>query len=309
MKKIIVCPEDDLQKIFDNITEPCEIFLKNGVYNQKTVLNASCVTLKGESREGVVLRYDDYATKIHADGRIFQTFRTYTLCVTGENVRLENLTVENCADPSGGQCVALSVICKKFYAENVDLKSHQDTVFLAPFPIEPIIKDSELVPPDWLNMKGYDAHIFKNCRIYGTVDFIFGCAEAYFKDCEIISLESRNGGYIAAPAHPLSQKTGFYFIDCKLTDGGAKGNVYLARPWRDYGLCAFLDCKADGHLADKLVNKWNDSERDKTARFYYGNIEGFCGHPEPWAKALSEDEKKSIRERYEKKLAGVKNEA
>lgn len=303
MKRIVIGPGDDLQKTFDGIDCPTEIFLKNGTYNQKTVLRASDVTLVGESREGVKIRFDDYASKLHADGRVYQTFRTYTMCVTGENVKLKNLTVENYADPSGGQCVALSVICKRFFAENVDLLSHQDTLFLAPFPKEPIIKDSELVPPEWLNMTGYDAHIFKNCRIYGTVDFIFGCAEAYFKDCEIISLKSRHGGYLAAPAHPREQDTGFYFIDCKLTDGGAEQGVYLARPWRDYGLCAFINCTADGHLADKLVNKWNDTERDKTARFSYYNLSGYCGHPEPWAKRLTAEETDKITERYRRKEA------
>lgn len=303
MIKITVCPDDDLQRVFDGIEGPAEIFLKNGVYNQKLLLAKSDVTLKGESREGVVIRYDDFASKIHKDGRVYQTFRTYTLCVTGENVKLENLTVENYADPSGGQCVALSVICKRFFAENADFKSHQDTVFLAPFPKDPVIKDSELVPPEMLNMREYDSHIFRNCRIYGTVDFIFGCAEAYFKDCEIISLESAHGGYIAAPAHPLEQETGFNFIDCRLKDGGAHGGVFLARPWRDFGACAFVNCTADGHLADKLVNKWNDTDRDKTARFSYYNLKGFKGHAEPWAKELSADEADGIIKRYEKKLS------
>ena len=303
MNKITVCPEDDLQQIFNKISSPAEIYLKNGVYNQKLLLERSDVTLKGESREGVILTNDDFANKIHADGRIYQTFRTYTLCVTGENVRLENLTVENRADPSGGQCVALSVIAKKFFAENADFKSHQDTVFLAPFPKDPIIKDSELVPSAMLNMRENDSHIFRNCRIYGTVDFIFGCAEAYFDGCEIISLESKNGGYLAAPAHPLEQKFGFSFLNCKLIDGGAKRGVFLARPWRDFGACAFINCVADGHLSEKLFNKWNDSDRDKTARFSFFNLKGFHGNPEPWSKELTREEANKIISRYNEKLS------
>lgn len=304
MKKITVCPADDLQKIFDGLCGPCEIFLKDGVYNQKLLLEKPDITLIGESREGVIITYGDYANKIHADGNPYNTFRTYTLCVTGENVRLENLTVENNALPSGGQCVALSVICKRFIAENADFKSHQDTVFLAPFPGDPIIKGWELVPPSQLAMKGYDAHIFKNCKIYGSVDFIFGCAEAYFKDCEIISVaHNREGGYIAAPAHPPEQEVGFCFIDCKLTDGGIGGGVYLARPWRDYGAAVFVNCTADNHLDERLVNKWNNTNRDKTARFSYYNLKGFGGNPEPWAKKLTDREAQGIISRYESKAA------
>lgn len=304
MKRITVCPDDDLQKIFDEISEPTEIFLKNGVYSQKLLLSKPDVTLKGESREGAVISYGDYAKKIHADGREYNTFRTYALNITGDNARLENLTVESCAPPPsiGGQCVALSVVCKRFAAVNADFKSTQDTVFLAPFPKDPIIKNSELVPPEQLNLSGECAHVFKGCKIYGTVDFIFGCSEAYFKDCDIISLKSRNGGYIAAPAHPLEQKAGFCFIDCRLIDGGAESGVYLARPWRDYGACAFINCATDGHLDDKLVNKWNDTDRDRTARFSYYNLKGFNGNAEPWAKVLTKDEAESIIDNCNRRL-------
>lgn len=304
MNRIVVCPDDDLQKIFGEITEPTEIFLKNGVYNQKLILDKNNVTLKGESREGVVIRYGDYARKIHADGREYNTFRTYTLCVTGENTRLENLTVENCAPPPriGGQCVALSVVCRRFSAVNADFKSTQDTVFLAPYPKDPIIKGFELVPPEHLELEGDCVHVFKDCRISGTVDFIFGCAEAYFKNCEIISLKSDHGGYLAAPAHAKTQKYGFCFVDCHLIDGGAHEGIYLARPWRDYGISAFINCTTDGHLADKLVNKWNDSERDKTARFSYYNLKGFNGNAEPWAKVLTSDEAEKLISRCEHTL-------
>lgn len=298
MNRITVRPEDDLQKIFDGITEPTEIFLKNGVYNQKLLLEKPDVTLKGESRESTILRYGDYAKKIHADGRPYNTFRTYTLNITGENARIENLTIENCA-PSpriGGQCVALSVICKRFSAMNADFKSTQDTVFLAPFPKDPIIKDSELVPPDWLNMDGDCLHAFKNCRIWGTVDFIFGCSEAYFKDCEIISLNSDNDGYIAAPAHPLAEEHGFTFINCNLkSEGAADGTVYLARPWRDFGKCTFINCRADKHIKPELFDKWNDTNRDKTARFSYYNLEcAFKPAPVKWCKELDERQANEI---------------
>ena len=304
MKKITVCPEDDSQKVFDGITEPTEIFLKNGVYRQKLVLSKPDITLKGESREGAIISYGDYAKKIHADGREYNTFRTYTLCITGENTRLENLTVENCAPPPriGGQCVALHVACKRFSAVNADFKSTQDTIFLAPFPKDPIIKGWELVPPEQLSLEGECVHVFKDCKIYGTVDFIFGCSEAFFKDCDIISLESKNGGYIAAPAHSLDRKIGFCFVDCRLLDGGAGSGVYLARPWRDYGACAFVNCVTDGHLDGRLVNKWNDTSRDKTARFSYYDLKGFNGNAEPWAKKLTADEADAIVARCDKRL-------
>jgi len=44
--------------------------------------------------------------------------------------------------------------------------------------------------------------------------------------------------------------------------------VYLARPWRDYGIARFEDCSYGPHIAPAGFDKWNDTNRDRTARFY-----------------------------------------
>ena len=78
-------------------------------------------------------------------------------------------------------------------------------------------------------------------------------------------------GYLAAPAHALEQKSGFLFRDCRLTaaEGVEPGSIFLARPWRDYGLCEFVNCETVGeHISPLGFDKWNDTQRDKTARFY-----------------------------------------
>ena len=285
-------PKDNIQNILNCIDKPATIYLSAGIYRQKTEIKADNVTVIGESRETTIITYGDYARKQHADGKEYNTFRTYTLCISGENVTLKNLTVENSnTDPQTvGQCVALSVNAKRFYAENVNLKSTQDTLFLAPFPDDLVVRYRGFIPENQLYMDGTSLHLFKNCRISGTVDFIFGGAEAYFKDCEIISLHEKRGtGYIAAPCHHLVQNCGFYFINCYLKNGGADENtVFLARPWRDFGKCAFIDCRADGHIRPELFDKWNDTERDKTARFSFYNLN--CAvPPEPvgWCRQLT----------------------
>lgn len=112
---------------------------------------------------------------------------------------------------------------------------------------------------------------FQNCRISGTVDFIFGCGNALFEDCEIRSLaDARNIGYVAAPAHALEQAEGFRFRNCQITceSGVGEGTIFLARPWRDYGLVRYEDCPCQAHIAPAGFDKWNDTHRDRTARFY-----------------------------------------
>lgn len=307
MKIFRLTPKDDLQYILDSINEPTTIYLASGVYRQKILIAASDVTIVGESRETTVITHSDYAKKIHADGKEYNTFRTYTTCVTGERTRLENLTVENSnTDPATvGQCVALSVNAKSFYAKNIGLKSTQDTLFLYPFPDDLVVRYQGFIPEKQLYTEGRSLHIFEDCRISGTVDFIFGCAEAYFKNCEIVSLaDTRNVGFVAAPAHPLAEENGFVFLDCKIYSGGTgDGTCYLARPWRDFGKCSFINCKVGGHIRPELFDKWNDTARDRTARFAYYNLDcSFIPDPVRWCKELSRADAEKIIARFDKKI-------
>ena len=302
MNTLRLAPTDDLQSILTQIREPTTVFLKKGVYRCKLLIAADNVKIVGEERETTIIVNDDYAKKPHADGREYNTFRTFTVCVTGENVVIENLTVvnSNVSPETRGQCVALSVNAKLFHARNVDLKSTQDTLFTAPFPDDLIIRYSGLtddptyydgfIPRDQLYMEGEAFHLFENCRVYGTVDFVFGGAAAMFDGCEFISLgDKRKMGFVAAPSHSLKQKYGYLFYRCAFTDGGAEEGVFLARPWRDFGRCDFIDCTLGGHVSPKLFDKWNDTYRDKTARFSYFNLSGGKLSPVAWSHELTSD--------------------
>lgn len=302
-KEIKVTPKDNLQQILDGLTGPAVIRLGEGVYRQKIKISHPDVKIIGEKCETTIVTWDDYARKKHSDGKEYTTFRSYTVCVTGENVRLEGFTIANSnTDPvTAGQCVALSVNAKAFSASGMRLVSTQDTLFLAPFPDDLVTRYAGIsdegyydgfIPRDELFMEGSSLHYFKNCEICGTVDFIFGCAEAYFDSCRIVSFyDGRPESYIAAPAHSLKQQNGFCFYRCELiSDGAPEHGVYLARPWRDFGKCVFVSCHADGHIAPALFDKWNDTYRDKTARFCYYGLDGVKATPVPWCKKLNRSE-------------------
>lgn len=308
MQILQVSPGDNLPRILSEITQPTTIYLKKGIYNAKLVIAANDVTLIGEDRETTVIYFDDYAKKAHADGREYNTFRTFTVCVTGENVVIDNLTIANTntSPETRGQCVALSVNAKVFRARNVDLKSTQDTLFLAPFPDDLIIRYSGLtddptyydgfIPRAQLYMEGEAFHLFENCRVYGNVDYVFGGARALFENCEFISVKDKRGlGFVAAPSHSLKQSLGFLFYNCAFINGGAtEGSVYLARPWRDFGRCDFIDCTLGNHVSPLLFDKWNDTYRDKTARFSYYNISGGDFTPVSWSHELTSERANDI---------------
>jgi len=185
------------------------------------------------------------------------------------------------------------------------LKSTQDTLFLAPFPDDLVVRYRGFIPENQLYSEGTSLHLFEKCRISGTVDFIFGGAEAYFKDCEIKSLDEKRGtGFIAAPCHHLVQSGGFCFIDCDILSAGARENtVFLARPWRDFGKSVFINCRMDEHIRPELFDKWNDTERDKTARFYYYNLNcAFDLAPVKWCKKLSDVQARAIIDECDRKF-------
>ena len=270
MKDLFVHAGEDLQDAFDRAEPGSVIHLAAGVYRQKTVLRTPDVTLLGEGADKTAIVWDDYANKIHADGKEYNTFRTWTLAVCADGVTMRDLAIVNDAlhPEVKGQEVALTVYGDRFAMEDCVLRSTQDTLFLGPLPRD-LIERYDGFLPDELRVDRPLSQRFTNCRIEGTVDFIFGCGNALFERCEIRSLrDARNVGYVAAPAHALEETEGFTFRACRFTAEDGVEGIYLARPWRDYGLSRFEDCVYGAHIAAEGFDKWNDTERDKTARFY-----------------------------------------
>ena len=270
-REIFVTPQDCLQEVFDNARENDTLRLAAGIYRQKAVIRVPHLTVIGAGKDKTRIVYGDYALKKDAQGRELVTFRTYTLAVCADHVKMERLNIANDAlEPHvKGQEVALSVCGDDFRMAHCALSSTQDTLFIGPLPPD-LVERYDGFLPDELRGGAQLTQRFEHCLIEGTVDFIFGCGAAVFDRCVIRSLyDARGVGYVAAPAHPLSQKKGFLFRNCRLTRarGVANGSVFLARPWRDYGLCRFENCVYGRHIAAAGFDKWNDSRRDLTARF------------------------------------------
>ncbi len=296
---------DNLSEKINQATKGTVIHLSEGVYRQKTLITVSDVTIVGEGNK-TSIEWDDYAKKIMDDGLECNTFRTYTLCITGNNVTLKNLRVINTnTDPKEvGQCVALSVNADNFYAENVTLVSTQDTLFISPFPDDLIVRYRGFIPHNQLYCEGEYSSAFKNCDIYGTVDYIFGCGNATFLNCNIITTkDSRGTGYVCAPAHSLKQSYGFVFYKCAFINGGAQtASQYLARPWRDFGKCTFISCSVQSHISPILFDFWAGTERFNTARFLYYDLNlDFDATPVSWCRVLSPAEAQEIVEKIDSK--------
>lgn len=284
---ITLAPNDSLQQAFDHASPGSTVRLLPGVYRQKIVIRTPGLQIEGSGLEKTTLVWDDYANKVHADGKEYNTFRTYTLAVCADGISMRNLSIVNDAlDPKEkGQEVALSVLGDRFFMENCRLSSTQDTLFAGPLPAD-LIERYDGFLTDELRAPGPCHQRYANCLIEGSVDFIFGCADALFDQCEIRSVyDGRQIGYVAAPAHALAQSEGLHFRSCRFTCEPAvlPRSVYLARPWRDYGIAVFENCQYGPHIAPEGFDKWNDTNRDQTARFYESpHVHGRVA----WARAL-----------------------
>lgn len=256
MKTIKIFPNSSIQKIIDTFenNEIIKIQLATGIYHEKITINCSNIIIEGSSKEDTIITYSDYNFKIHEDGKIYNTFRTPTLNILGNNVILKNLSVRNDSGKGKdiGQAIALSVYGNNFTADNCSFHSYQDTIFCGPLPHDLTIRYQDFLPLSHLHTNSINCY-FKECVITGAIDFIFGSAFAIFTNSIIRAIDK---GYIVAPSTYESQEFGFVFIDCIIENVSESKEVFLARPWRNHGSTCFINCNFKGKFSPERYNLW-----------------------------------------------------
>ena len=262
------------------------IFLENKTYHEKIKINLKGVKIIGHPK-GSVIEYNDHYNTIDENNFELMTVRTYTVMVAADDVVLTDLTIKNLSVPSQkyGQAVALHVLGDNFTCNNCQMLGAQDTLLCGPIPYDLTIRYKDILPLDELTQRKSHQH-YINCYIEGDVDFIFGCGISIFENCHIHSIGK---GYVSAPSHPQEYKYGFTFINCKITSvPNIKGQVFLSRPWRDYGTATFINCECGEHINGTIFNNWQKS-RENTCRFKIYNCLD-TKNMVSFAKTLSEDE-------------------
>nr|MBP8687152.1 pectin esterase [Prevotella sp.] len=74
------------------------IFVKNGIYKEKLVIPSwlNNIEICGEDPDNTIITYDDHANIMNPEtGKPMGTFRTYTLKIEGNDIKLKNITIEN----------------------------------------------------------------------------------------------------------------------------------------------------------------------------------------------------------------------
>lgn len=247
---------DALSQLSVNGGTRAVVFIRNGRYREKLTVDRPRVTLRGESRNGVVLSYDANADTPSPGGGTYGTRGSYTLRIVAPDFRAEHLTIENAFDyPTNAakanddrskvknpQGVALMTDLGSDRAvfDDVRVLGHQDTLFA-----------------------NSGRAWFHDCEISGSVDFIFGAGQSVFESCDIVSRDrgsATNNGYVTAPSTDTSHAYGLLFLRSQLRKERpemAAGSVTLGRPWHPFadtrvnGSAVFIECEMADHIGAK----------------------------------------------------------
>ncbi|KRL25201.1 hypothetical protein FC47_GL000461 [Limosilactobacillus mucosae DSM 13345] len=206
-----------------------------GTYTEAVQVNKPGVVFKNADSTGqkaVVITYNNYSSNtfdangnfVPQDSHDLGTSKCGTVIVTAAatGFSAENITFENSYNVTdhtkeGEQtpAVAFDSLADQVYLKNCSLIGRQDTVYL--------------------QGKGNRVYI-NGGKIEGTVDFVFGDANALIENAAInmAYYPGRKTGYFAAPNTAKGQ-TGLVFNNCQLTvdnQYGSNAVIYLARPWQ-----------------------------------------------------------------------------
>lgn len=218
---------------------PITLYIKKGVYHEKIELpaNNTDVSFIGEDVDSTIITWNDYSGK----GR-HSTFTSYTVKISGNRFRAENISFANTAGPVG-QALALYVDADQAVFRNCKFLGNQDTLFAA---------------------GEQSAQLFDSCYIEGTTDYIFGPATAVFRRC---TLRSKSNSYITAASTTAGKPYGFVFLSCRLIADSAVSKLFLGRPWRAHAKTVFLDCELPAVIAPEGWNNWGNPENEKTVLY------------------------------------------
>ncbi len=232
---------------------PVTIRVANGRYEELLYLRGKDhVTLRGESRDGVVIHAANHDSMNPGSGTAQAALspsatggRSLMMIEDADLVTLDTLTLVN---------TSLRVTSASAQAETLYFNSEngrlvaRNTTFLS--------------EQDTIQVKGYSW--FYRTLIAGNVDFIWGYNRAaLFEESEIRSVgdsaSPESGGYVVQARTVAAGDPGFVFLNSRLTHGpGPAGNdvpagaTYLARSpgtastWDNV---SYINCRIDRHVA------------------------------------------------------------
>ncbi|XP_004494389.1 pectinesterase [Cicer arietinum] len=226
------------------------IHIKEGAYfeNVEVIKKKINLMLVGDGIGKTVVK----ASRNVIDG--WTTFQSATFAVVGSNFIAKGITFENSAGPSKHQAVAVrsGADFSAFY--NCSFVAYQDTLYVHSL-----------------------RQFYRECDIYGTVDFIFGNAAVVFQNCNLYARKpdpNQQNLFTAQGRQDPNQNTGISIINSKIAAAAdlipvkSSFKSYLGRPWKQYSRTVYLQSLIEDLIDPAGWLPWNGTFALDT--LYYG---------------------------------------
>ena len=154
-------------------------------------------------------------------------FVNLCLDINANEILVQCITFVNSAGPEGGQAVALRTAGNNIAIYQCSIQGYQDTLFTA-----------------------HGQQFFRECEIYGTIDFIFGDAAVVFQNCMIYLRKPILGqdNVIIAQGRARLEKTGTVLHNCTIIASKEfepytkEVKTFLGRPWFQHSQTIVMEC-------------------------------------------------------------------
>ncbi|CAN7031263.1 hypothetical protein IGI04_030860 [Brassica rapa subsp. trilocularis] len=223
------------------------IYIKQGVYKEKIE-----VTKKMKN----VMFVGDGPTKTIITGNVaflpdrIGTYRTSTVAVNGDYFMAKDIGFENTAGAARHQAVALRVSADFAVFFNCHMNGYQDTLYVHTH-----------------------RQFYRDCRISGTIDFVFGDAKAVFQNCEFVirrPMDNQQCIVTAQGRKDRRETTGIVIHNSRITGDATyrpvktKNRAFLGRPWKEYSRTIIMNTNIDDVIDPEGWLKWNETFALKT---------------------------------------------
>ncbi|KAJ0235201.1 pectinesterase/pectinesterase inhibitor 46 [Hirschfeldia incana] len=223
-----------LEEVKEKNEKPTIIYVKKGVYVESVRVE--------KKKWNVVMVGDGQSKTIVSGGLNFidgtPTFETATFAVFGKGFMARDMGFRNTAGPAKHQAVALMVSADFSVFYKCTMDAFQDTMYAHA-----------------------QRQFYRECNIFGTVDFIFGNAAVVFQNCNILPRRPMKGQQITITAQGKkdpNQNTGISILNCTISplDNLTDVQTFLGRPWKDFSTTVIMKSFMDGFINPKGWLPW-----------------------------------------------------
>ncbi|XP_052181327.1 pectinesterase-like [Diospyros lotus] len=240
----------------ENDDEKFVIYIKAGIYEEYLVVS--------DDMKNVMLLGDGIGNTIITGSHctmegIYRTWNASTVVVVADGFVGRDITFQNTAGPSRGQAPAITVNSDQAAFYRCSFEGYQDTLYA---------KQGD--------------QFYRDCDIYGTVDFVFGNATAIFQRCNIyVRKPPGNEAVIAASSRDSAEATtGLVFQSChvmaapELQSVVDSYKIYLGRPWKPYARTVYIKNDLDIPIDPSGWLEWENRSDARTVDYREFNNRG-----------------------------------